>query len=170
MQREDNNNLPWAYLSLGLGLLLVASQAHLMWILRELSPNIAVLQLTFNHQEFWQIWQGWGESGQAAFHRHLDWDFAHPVIYALFGYSLSRYLQLKTESQFYRQRLVVLAYLMPFAGLCDISENLCHQYALTLAVGVDDWHIPLAASFASLKWFVIAVFMVQIVSVWRKLR
>lgn len=170
MTLDNNKNKHWAALALFSGLLFIASQAHLMWILRELQPNIMMLQLSFNPPQFWQIWQGWAEAGQAAFHRHLNWDFIHPLIYGLFGFSLSRYLQARTQSGFIRLRLNLLAYLLPIAGVCDIAENLCHQYAVGLVVGSPDWHIPLAASFASVKWFLIVVFFIQLIAVVRKLR
>lgn len=144
-----------------LALATVLSQANLGHVLGPLTPNIVAVQLTFDSQAFWQAMAQWGPEGIQRFRATtLPWDMLHPFIYGAFGHVLV------TRSKLFQcprpDRRAWLAWALPVAGACDLGENFCALYLLSLPWGTPSALVPVSATFSALKWGLAAGFAVLV--------
>ncbi len=143
-----------------LALAFVGSQAHLGHLLAPLSPNFICVQLTFDSQAFWRAIAAWGPEGMARLQASLlPWDLMHPVIYGLFGYLLATRTNYFHAWPHWRRGL---AWALPIAALCDLVENACELYLLSIPLGTPSIIIPVSAGFSLVKWTIAAGFVVML--------
>lgn len=138
------------------------SQANLGYVLGPLSPNIVAVQLTFDVQAFWQAMDAWGPEGMARLRATLlPWDMLHPFIYGAFGYLLVTHTHLFEIREPWRRGL---AWELPVAGACDLLENFCELYLLSLPFGTASIAIPVSATFSLGKWGLAAGFSLLVLA------
>lgn len=136
--------------------LFVLSQAHLIYLVRLLRPNILVLQLTFHSAAYWEILRQWGDLGLRAYQAHFPYDFVHLLVYASFGYVLARHGGLFQSAEARSMRLT--AWLLPLAAGFDLVENLLQLYLLGQTPGTASMAVPLSALCSTIKWAGASVF------------
>ncbi len=147
-------------------LLLLASHAHLMFMLAPLDPDILAIQFAFSPQAYWWIIELWGASGLALYRAHFAWDNFHPFVYGAFGY-----LMIARTRWFDGRRLRRVAMLLlPVAGLFDLVENALQIFLLGQSHGVDSVLIPLSATCSLLKWGLIVMFAIVVGVRWVRQR
>lgn len=151
---------PPARLVVLFGLAFVLSQANLGYMLGPLSPNIVAVQLTFHSQAFWEAMTAWGPEGMARLKATMQpWDMLHPFIYGVFGYLLVMRTHLFTLKPPWHQ---IFAWMLPVAGACDLLENVCELYLLSLPFGSQSVAIPVSATFSLVKWGLAAGFALSV--------
>lgn len=143
-------------------LLYVASQAHIIWILGPQAEDILRFQTTFSPAAFWRIVDAWGAEGVARYLAHFPYDTLHAPIYGLLGVVIATRTPLFGPEGHWPRWLAGAA--LPLAALCDLVENYGHETLLRTGPAADPGLVPLAASFASAKWLIVALFSGAVLS------
>jgi len=141
----------WFFGLLALGILLALGA-----YLSPLAPPLLALQLTFSQGAFEAVLAQWGASGVALFRSHLYPDFALMAAYALFGVCTVRYTRL------FQMRFVPPFFwyaLLPLAALADVGENSLHLAMTAPLAQPSSWWYPAAGVCASLKFGLLAFFL-----------
>lgn len=134
----------------------------LYFILHKVSPSILKLQFTFNEKAFQAIVGQWTDDDKAKINSHFLLDYAFLVAYGSFGYFLA--LNLIQSSGLIAS---VALFVMPIATICDVIENLLHQKLLSAGqVSLSSKLFFAAGLFASLKWLLIASYIIVLSLNW----
>lgn len=139
-------------LALVSGVLYAASQFGINTILAPLGlVRVVEFQLTFSRSGIEGILRSWGPEGLKIFKSHFYLDFAHPVIYAVFLFSLLRLFQMKLSGS---DEGPVPKYLyLPFAAMAmDFIENVLELLVINSPATVPEAVIFTAGIVSSLKW------------------
>ncbi len=134
------------------GVLYAASQFGINTILAPLGlGRVVAFQLTFSRSGIEEILRSWGPEGLEIFKRHFYLDFFHPVIYAVFLFSLLRLLQTRLSG---REEGPVPNYLyLPFAAMAmDFIENILELLVINSPATVPEALIFITGVVSSLKW------------------
>ena len=124
--------------------------------LAPLHPPLVALQFTFSREAFEAVASQWGEQGVALFRSHLYPDFGLMAAYALYGVCSVRYTRL------FQMRFVPPIFwyaIMPLAALADVAENTLHLAITVPQAQPQDWWYCAAGVSASLKFALIAFFL-----------
>jgi hypothetical protein len=123
-----------------------------------LMPSIPELQFTYTERAFRAILEQWQADGIARFKQHFSIDFPFLLCYGLLGYVIA------TRTAWFRtfpvRTKTVITWLMPSASFADAIENLLHLYLVSTAPPFDASLYLFAGLIASLKWLLIALFVV----------
>ncbi len=143
------------------GLVYLASQAAILTIIHPLgSSTVFELQTSFSPDRFLEIIQQWEESGLVdQYRKHFTLDHIHPIWYSLFlSSSIASVFHRNQTASKYRWLLFV-----PFlAGLCDVVENLLHNWFLADLPRASSSAVAISASFSNLKWLLLALTLATI--------
>lgn len=139
-------------LALVSGILYAASQFGINTVLAPLGlGRVVAFQLTFCRSGIEEIIRSWGPDGLKIFKTHFYLDFSHPVIYAIFLFSLLRLFQIKLSGS---DDGPVPNYLyLPFAAMAmDLIENVLELLVINSPAIVPEAVIFTAGVVSSLKW------------------
>ena len=126
-----------------------------------LHPPIPAIQFTYSEGAFHAVLAQWQADGVARFARHFAIDFPFLVSYGLFGYLFAvHWLRGAERSAFFRSAAV---WGLPAAALMDAAENLFHLYFIHASAAVPAPLYFVAGLVATLKWLLIAVFVVAVI-------
>lgn len=142
-------------------LLAALSQAHLLWLVAPLSPNILAMQLAPDSATYWAIRDAWGPGGLALYRQHFNWDLAHPLIYGAFGYLLAARTPIAPGTAWWQR---ATRGMLPLAAALDLLENATHLHLLTLpAQTVTPW-VAVATALAASKWLLVLLFTLAVLA------
>lgn len=151
------------------GAALAISQAHLIYLLGALRPNLFVLQLCFDSRHYWEILEQWGADGLQRYLTHFAYDYVHLPIYASFGYLLATRGGALFVSGRGQEQLAI--WLLPLAALFDLGENLAQAWLLAQEPGTLTPVVALSALCSAAKWGLIVLFvLIMALRILRRIR
>ena len=149
----------------GVGALLMF--AAMQVVLRDLSPNVVVLQLCFTPEAFRQVLNAWQQSGIDAYRHHFPYDFAFLAFYGSFGYVLGSNSNVAPGIS--ARLMGYLKWALPVAAGFDVCENMAHLVMLSSDASITPGFVAMSGVFSLLKWF-LAVGFVAVIGVSRLAR
>ncbi len=155
-------------LLLVLGVVYVASQATIAWILRDLGlGQVLEAQTTFSKATFLALVHDWEAARLLPRYReHFLFDFLHPLWYGLL---LAGLLAKGLDRSGAAERWNGLLLVPLLAGLMDLAENAFHLRFIADLEAVTQTQVTLSALAANLKWALVAASLALILSLrpWR---
>jgi len=128
-------------------------------VVSPLRPSVPALQFTFSEAAFNSVIAAWPPDGIERFRTHLVIDFAFLVSYGVLGWLLS--VRTRLFAQWSPAAKMRMAVCLPFAAGADAIENLLHFFLVSGAGTTPSLIYLLAGIVATLKWLLIAIFMIN---------
>lgn len=135
------------------GVLFLASQVWILWILNNIGPDLLTLQTTFSREAFIKIVSQWSTDDLERFRTHFYLDlFIHPILYSTFVCGVAARL---LNACFIPERFNWMLYFPFFAGVSDIVENAAHIAMLPDMTSAPYFLLTIGSTFALIKWIIL---------------
>ena len=135
--------------------------AQMAFILRVLSPDIVTLQFCFTPEAFHRVLEAWQSVGVETYLRHFPFDFVFLTCYGVFGYLWATPARVDlSDTGAFR---AVAKWLLPFAALFDLFENVIHLSMLANYAEMTPLSVAIAGTSSLMKWLLIVAFLIHLI-------